>query len=88
MAQILLAAGTTALNNEILTRLCVLGGGAPVWERAAELGFQDTGNPRVAVLMKVNPEGLKGSRFVASGDVDISLDAKRIWKQASHSAYK
>ena len=85
---ILIAGGATALNMDMFTRLTVLGGGVPVWERNAELGFQDQGRPRVSVLLKVDPEGLKGARFVATGEVNIDIKAKEIWAKASHSAYK
>ena len=88
MANILIVAGNTALTGELCTRLTITGGGLPVWEKVAELGFQDTGTPRVAVVTKVDPSGLRGSRFVASGRVDICIEAKRIWSKAAHKNYK
>ena len=88
MTNILIAAGNAPLSRDWFTRLSVLGGGAPVWERSSELGFGDNGNPRVAVVMKLDPTGIKGSRFVANGTVTINLEARRIFCKAAHSAYK
>ena len=40
------------------------------------------------MLCKADATGLKGSRFVATGDMVINLPATSIFKEASHEAYK
>ena len=80
--------GSTPVPAAAWKRVTVLGGGAPVWEKLATLGIPQDRKPKVAVLCKADATGLKGSRFVATGDMVINLPATSIFKEASHEAYK
>ena len=82
------SAGQTPVTTEALRRLTVLGGGAPVWDKLATMGLQQDGSAKVAVLTKVDVTGIKGSRYVAVGKVTFNVEARRIWRAASHAVYK
>ena len=81
-------AGQTPVTTETLRRLTVLGGGPPVWDKLATMGLGQDGSAKVAVLTKVDVTGIKGTRYVATGPVKFNVEARRIWKAASHAVYK
>ena len=85
--QILVAQGNAPVTGDIFSKLTVLGGGPPVWEKLETLGVPRDDRARVAVLISMDATGVKGSRYVASGKVNCELEVKRVWN-LTHHVYK
>ena len=80
--------GNTPVPPEQWNKVKVAGTGVPVWEALRDrLDIDSTqAGPLVAILTKINHDGISGSRFVGSGTGEFVVPLKRINDQAGRKA--